>query len=227
MKVQIVTIAGVAAVLIAAAVLWSRTRPNSNPAPAVSQPQVLDPKTILFSLPTLCDGLPPLESPVESVPNGALRLHEDDWRQIEFVSSQDREVVNRELAELREFKVANKVGPGWKNVYVRDSRPEAVRASKIALSRVLELARQAAPARLFLETQGRSAEVRGGFAIPLDDDVLLYGNAIDGKVVSLNLHLKAKDSLTPKVEAIAFAISRAFNLSVVDWYGARVLSAKQ
>jgi len=182
--------------------------------------QTIDPATILFSVPTLCDALPPLAPPVEGVPSGSFQLHEDDWRQIEFVANGDRKAVERELAELRTFKEANQAGVGWKKVFVRSGRSEAIRASRIVLRRLLD-ASGGVSRRLFIETGEGSAEVRGGFSIPLGDGAYLYGYAFDGTVVSLNLQL-APDSPGGRNARIS-KIERAFGLFVVDWYRAEIL----
>jgi hypothetical protein len=231
MKTRSLIIGSVVLLAAPALVACSRERspgtaaPNAGPPPAPStNVQTLDPKTILFSLPTLCDGLPPVGPPVETVPAGAVTLNEDDWRQIELVAARDREAVGRELAELSAFKVANRVGAGWKNVYVRSSRPDAIRASAVPLARVQALAGpRAHRSRLFLgPTGGTASEVQGGFAIDLGKGVTLYGHAADGKVISLNLQLTGDAAGGPIPPAVS-AIARAFNLFVVDWYRGQIL----
>jgi len=188
--------------------------------PASLKAQTIDPAAILFSLPTLCDALPPLAPPVERAPSGSFQLHEDDWRQIEFVGNGDRQAVERELAELRTFKKTNQAGVGWKNVFVRSGRPEAIRASRVGLRRLLDMS--GGDSRLlFIETGEGSSEVRGGFAIPLGDGAFLYGFAFDGKVVSLSLQLDRESSGGRNVRISK--IERAFGLFVVDWYRAEIL----
>ena len=232
MKTWLLILTSTITMVLVAVFVWSRVRHSQGskvPASdaAIEKTQTINPSDLLFSLPTLCDGLPPLSSPVETVPGDAVQLDEDDWRQVEFVSSVDSKSVNRELAELREFKVANQAGPGWKNVYVRSSRPEAVHASKVELSRILELAHSSAPPlRLFLRTMGKTAEVRGGFAIPVGERTVLYGHTVDGIAVSLNLHASAKGLEASAVKSLISGISRTFDLVVVDWYRAEVLASR-
>jgi len=87
--------------------------------------------SILFSLPTICDVTP------ETVPNAnndsgdAFRLHEDDWRQIEFIAAASLPQVDREITEIERFKRANWTGTGFKSVHVRRERPDGLFPSRI------------------------------------------------------------------------------------------------
>src|SRR3954452_13058218 len=60
--------------------------------------EMMDPKEILFSLPTLVDALPPIVA--ESVTD-AYSLHEDDWRQREFVATSFRPEIASEFDMIR------------------------------------------------------------------------------------------------------------------------------
>src|SRR5262245_22763368 len=58
--------------------------------------QMANPKDILFSLPTINDRMCALEK-VPSL-DGLLLIHEDDWRQVEFVSETFRREIDAEIA---------------------------------------------------------------------------------------------------------------------------------
>ena len=63
--------------------------------------QVLAPNDILFSLPTICDRVPePDPVLVSAVP---FEMHEDDWRQIEFVDASLAPVVEEQRRLIREI----------------------------------------------------------------------------------------------------------------------------
>ncbi|MDQ2903870.1 MAG: hypothetical protein M3Y81_09985 [Chloroflexota bacterium] len=68
-------------------------------------------RDILFTLPTLCNEIPPLVSGSTKYRKNILELHEDDWRQIECLSSSYRSVIDAEVANVmrvyREASVDN------------------------------------------------------------------------------------------------------------------------
>src|SRR6516164_1245381 len=57
----------------------------------------VDPKDMLFSLATICDGpLPVIGEGSSKLDADVIELHEDDWRQIEWISAMFRDVIDRE-----------------------------------------------------------------------------------------------------------------------------------
>ncbi len=78
---------------------------------------------ILFTLPTLCNEIPPIVVGSTKQGKNILELHEDDWRQIEFVSHTYRPAINSELAHImriyREASVNDGRVLGFKSLHVR------------------------------------------------------------------------------------------------------------
>ena len=204
----------VGALVVVAIAAWLWTRRASTTGDRV---QWMDPRKILFSLPTIYDTQPALDPPRADAPV-TCQLHEDDWRQIEFVSASDRAAVEREIAGVREFQQAHKKEFGWDEIFVRKERPDALAPRHIALdSLVKALAGAATLEPLFMETAGRPAQVRGGFAIPLAGSVFAYGQTSNGELVSLCLsRLPEGVAQTPLRSLLAFAA--AHQLLLVDWY---------
>src|SRR5262245_44707119 len=96
----------------------------------------VDPKKILFSLPTIYDVQPVLDE----VPGGvqpAFKIHEDDWRQVEFVARRHRAALEQELADLRAFKQAHSKGVGWDSISVRKERPDGLTPEHIPFQALL------------------------------------------------------------------------------------------
>jgi hypothetical protein len=185
---------------------------------------MMNPKDILFSLPTLSDGLPPLdESAPPTVPADATRLHEDDWRQIEFVLNSDRQAVDRELAELARFREEKRSGPGWTDIYVRKARPDAIEPRRARLADLLRTVKQRTPSALYIDSGGHPARVQGGFAIKLKG-VVLYGNTRDGDdvIVALGLLPDSTGAIDADRQTIA-DLCHSMDAFVVDWYGNRIV----
>ena len=231
MKHFIPIVASLALILIGGLALSRRHHPRQGPPtgptavpPPSTSVQMVDPKTLLFSFPTLCDTLPPTGSHVADLPVGVFELHEDDWRQIEFVAESDRPVVERELSELVQFKAVNRVGSGWKNVYVRKSRPAAVGASQISLKQVLRLmGKDVKSLPLLLRTLGTHAEVQGGFAVAMPNGAMLYGYADADRVISLNIHFSGPQVPSDGLRVTLSNICLKFHLILVDWYRAAIV----
>ena len=111
------------AVAILSAMAWTWRGKKPGPTQGASD---LDPNSLLFTLPTICDQGP--ETVPNSIPGNAEAFHinEDDWRQVEFIVARDLAQVEGEMAAIEEFKHANRVGLGWKSVYVRKERPDGL-----------------------------------------------------------------------------------------------------
>jgi hypothetical protein len=185
----------------------------------------MNPHNILFSIPTLCDALPPLNAAMPgNLPDRTVRMAEDDWRQVEFVANGDQVAVDRELLELRRFKVEKRSGAGWTDVYLRSSRGDSVRPLGIRLPDLLRTARATSSSDLYLETGGAVAKVRGGFTFPVHD-VTLYGHAeADGRVASLGILVPARGALKGETRTALLALCRTLGLFIVDWYRAEVIA---
>jgi hypothetical protein len=89
--------------------------------PDQSKPKQGLPGGTWFVTPTLSDELPAID--VHAQPNASdLVLHEDDWRQCEFVSTQHVEAINKELLAIRQIRMENSNPSGkggWNKVHSR------------------------------------------------------------------------------------------------------------
>lgn len=134
--------------------------PNLLQAPSVPpSTTTMNPKNLLFSLPTFCDRIPLVESTaIDSTPAGSTVIDEDDWRQVEFAAVRDRAIVDRELAQLARFKVEKRAGAGWTDVFVRQSRPDAIAPLAIPLADLLRSA-NAKALPLYLRSGGAVSQV--------------------------------------------------------------------
>jgi hypothetical protein len=93
--------------------------------------QAINPNNILFSLATIFDELPAIDKTV-SASAPALQLHEDDWRQIEFVGVKNRSPLKQQLAEFISFRDSHRKSLGFTSVYVPLSSTFRNKISSIA-----------------------------------------------------------------------------------------------
>jgi len=169
----------------------------------------VDPKTILYSLPTLESALPAL------VPGDAdaLVIHEDDWRQIELVSVTHAAALDAELAAIREVISERGDLPGYRRLHVRERIPQPLAPARVPLDDVAIAL--GSPPRRDVAVADRGSVVAGGFAFAAGDGAI-YGRAEHEHVVALCVFRDA--SLAALVE-----LARTHDLVLVDWCATQVL----
>lgn len=209
----------VAVVVLALGVLIARRRANARGRQPGSPPhtELLDPHELLFSIPTLNDLLPPVDREGVFGGNAAL-MHEDDWRQEEFLSIGNRHFVEDTLLDLARHRAVHAQGPGFREVLVRREPPVPLIASKLRAASLSEVV-GAVSAPLFF-SGNPPARIRDGFAIPLPDVGFLYGTTAEGLVTALGLGLVGSGlgDVTPIAE-----LSRTYELLFVDWIRGTVI----
>lgn len=100
----------------------------------------IDPKKILFSLPSICNSALPVVE--RSDGTGRVHvLHEDDWRQCEFVSVRHARDLSMELAAIRHIHATAAAVVGWREIHVRERVPFPLAAG----TRWADVAEQLAP----------------------------------------------------------------------------------
>lgn len=168
--------------------------------------ETMDPSQILFSLPTLEDALPPLR---EGDGTGALALHEDDWRQHEFVSGRLRPEIEAELEQIRTIH-SQQVGIGYERVHVRSRIPQPLAGIELPVSVVGTALGQSKWSGV---TVG-GALVVDGIAFATHGGAV-YGRTEQGRAVVLAL---AGDPDPAPLRALAME----YDLVLVDWLRAEI-----
>jgi hypothetical protein len=211
----LVFLASVALVVIG--FLWfRRQRISANQANEIT----LDPKTLLFSVPTISDDFPATVQEHSRVTGDVVHIHEDDWRQIEFIESASLPEIDREMAEIDAFRSKNHVGLGWKNVYVRRARPNGLLQSGLHLG-LIDSIPHGPIQELLIGSQGHESIVEGGFAVGLGPSLFIWGREMHGTLVNLGLNRVPDDSESAAYRNL-LAICKKFRLVIVDWCAGRV-----
>ena len=174
---------------------------------------LMDPNKILFSLATLCDPIPATQA---GTPSGSHNsLHEDDWRQIEFVPMANRDYIKGKLTELNAFKQANQQGPGFTKVFIRPEHPTTFVSADLKATQLPRLTETAL-------TLGGGI-VEGGFALSDGGDWFIYGQRLpNGTIVHLGI---SPGHTSGPSEAFMKAISElsGTDFMLVDWYAGVVV----
>lgn len=181
-------------------------------------------REVRFSLPTLCDLLPPTEGP--PIEGTELLLHEDDWRQIEFVAEVQSQWVDQELAIVANLLQHGRVGAGFTDLYPRQGSDQPMVDAHLHLDDLRRAFPKARESRVAFETSSQSVD--GSFALFLDAGWVLYGLAD----AASRIHVLAVFSLvtggaplSPAVDDLLALedLAAAAQLRLVHWCSARSL----
>lgn len=193
---------------------------NAQPQPKV---QMLDPKTILFTTPTLSNDLAQLE-PVHRQPSGSdFVFHEDEWAQVEFLPRSQLGEVQRMLKEYKPFERAHREQHGWREVYVRKVRRTPVLSGADAKHQLESLlGAKVGSAPMLFSGGSVPGSVRNGFSLPLGGNVTLYGFS-DAQGIPLLGAIIGKDPDDSKLTKAFMKLSTERGLILVDWRAQLVL----
>jgi hypothetical protein len=170
--------------------------------------QLIDPKQILFSLPTLCDPAPAVDAGPAAA--GARQLHEDDWRQIEFVPANNLDHIRKELEELAAFKREHQRANGWTQIYLRKEHPTPLAAIRLRFAALPVLSASD------LALGGRP--VRGGFALSEGGPWFVYGQRTpEGAILHLAVSPSGAACSKDFAQSLAM-IAQSADLLLVNWY---------
>jgi hypothetical protein len=169
----------------------------------------VDPKQILFSLPTLENALPPMRDGDSSA---AYVLHEDDWRQLELVAARFEPEIAVELEAIRAVH-AERRGVGFVRLHVRERIVEPLANVELRLDEV-RAAIGGEAARRELAFSGSPGVVADAFVFVVGQGAV-YGREERGRVTCLGI----ARGLDPTMLA---PLAKAHALLIVDWCRAEI-----
>lgn len=151
--------------------------------------ELVSPRDIRFSLPTICDRLPVTDPGLD--PANRLELHEDDWRQIEYVDASLGGVVAAQRSGIRalvaEHACLDDAGRvvGYAEIYVREEPVDPLPRG-IPMSLLLDALR---PEVRYsgVGFRGEPGRVPDSFAFRGADSVVYYGIAVGDRAKVLGL----------------------------------------
>ncbi|MBK6907466.1 MAG: hypothetical protein IPH08_10415 [Rhodocyclaceae bacterium] len=192
-------------------------------APQESKVQTLDPKSILFSTPTISNDTASLEPGKDKPGASDFIFHEDEWSQLEFLGKNRLAEVQRMLKEFKNFEQANRVQHGWRNVYVRKIQRLPLIAGPGPVQKLEHLLNsKAGPAPMLFSSSTVSGQVKGGFSLPLGGSITLYGYVADQNIPVLGASV-GKDPDDSKLTQAFIKLNASNGLILVDWRAQLVL----
>ncbi len=168
----------------------------------------VDPADILCSLPTICDPIPPVVR--TACGPRVLRLHEDDWRQVELVARAHEHQVDVCLGQIRRIHRDFRKGPGFTQLHVRSEVPLPLGGLRLELAQVRPPGARAFDGLSYLDADGIIA---AGFAFETASGLAVYGETAEGALTAFGLHgaVAAEDA-----KCLA-GLAGAHGLLLVDW----------
>jgi len=188
----------------------------------------MPPGDILYSIPTLCNEIPGISEGTSKLGKQVLEIHEDDWRQIEFVPMELEEAVNIDMAKIEYiYKESSKKLDSYTaftDVYVRERLQQPIQQNEISYIELIECFNNK-EIMDGIAYEGIAGVVKNGFAIKVGLGLYLYGLEKDGLVNIFGL--KLIDKLEIKADEIEEInqLMMKFKLLLVDWCSLVKLSA--
>ncbi len=179
--------------------------------------QFIDPKSILFTTPTISNDLAPMETLTEAPSGSVFSFHEDDWSQLEFFPKDQLSEVQRLLSEYKPFEVKNREKYGWRNTYVRKIERIIVVSGAYAtldIARLLDASLGTAP--ILYSSNSVTGRISSGFSIALDGNVTLYGYSTNSGIPVLGALIGENPDNQKLVQAFSI-LNAKYGLIFVDW----------
>jgi hypothetical protein len=179
--------------------------------------EAVDPKDILFSLPTICGAALPESAPGK--PAGAVAvLHEDDWRQCEFVALDHAQAISAELDAIQQIYATASAEAGWRKLHVRERIPHPLPRGLAWRAVTAHLGPHHALGGVAFGDDRRP--VKGAVAVTLRNGAILWGIEAAGELTVLSLQNGAGAS--PSTVAALKRVADELSLFLVDWCRCRV-----
>jgi hypothetical protein len=179
----------------------------------------LSPKDLLYSLPTIESALPAVEEGSSLGDLVVLRLHEDDWRQIEVVSETHQSTVAFELAAINAIRAAAVPQGAFETIHVRSALQTPLSGLSMG-TLVACLARVSLPRDGVVLTQGL---VKGGFSAETVNHLWIYGQAKDDQVLCFCFSYTGEEPLEDVLPPDLKQLLKSHGLMVVDWIRGRAM----
>jgi hypothetical protein len=196
-------------------------------AQATAQEEVayIDPKNILFSVPTLSNDIPELQKISVDEVNKSCVFHEDDWAQVEFFPKVYLPEIQKILIVYKEHELKNRTNSGWKNVYIRKVTRELMFKGNDALKEFSDLVQsKPGPAPTIISGGGVPTTYKNGFSLPIGGNIVIYGTVDGNGISTIGASVGENPDDTKLTKAFA-VLNAGRGLILVDWKSQLVLQS--
>lgn len=181
--------------------------------------QMVDPKKLLFSLPTICDPLADLEKDTDKKNQSILELHEDDWRQIEFISKEALPDIRKEMTNIEQIYSRYRTTSGaFHKLHVRNMIKEPLKGRLPSKDTLATLTLPATTSYTGVAYRDSRELLKEGFAFCNPSGLCFYGTYRGNAVAILGVQVNSgkKESIDSEADRLAMFL-QANALVLVDW----------
>ena len=194
----------------------------STPTPAGVTTQV-NPQNILFSVPTLNDALP--DTFAETAPSSStIIIHEDDWRQFEFVSASFKPLIDQELADIdaiwKTKSVKSDQYTAFHSIHIRKRIPDPF-AKPIPAAGLTSLF-PAAPSSFTFRDR---PQILKDVVAWRTAGIIFYATIHENAAYTFGIQLEAKPSLDHDTSARITQFMKDHDLLLIHWPSRTVLDS--
>ena len=178
----------------------------------------VDPRKILYSLPTLSAELPPITEGSTKVGRHVLELHEDDWRQLELVAITLQEPTETALRAIqRIYKEHRQSDAGFDALHIREEVPSPLEGTWLILPDLRSALGEAVTWLEGVSFRGAAGLIEGGFDVKLPSGLTLYGTQREGRVRVLGLQYTETGAALEGDARLLAALATQHQLCLIDW----------
>ncbi len=187
----------------------------------LSKVSYINPKDILYTLPTIENAVPRPNSNLTTTDHHTIEVHEDDWRQIEFVSVHFILEIEAEAADIetiyREQSVNNGQFLGFRRIHLRKRIPEPIHPP-LSLKDIEMILGKAEASFEGVSFERMPGIVPDSFAFQVHG-LILYGqhSADDAQIVRCLCMRDPESAVEESAQSSIQQFMDAHNLCLVDW----------
>jgi hypothetical protein len=180
---------------------------------------------VLFSLPTISNDLPAIAEGSSKLGKNVLELHEDDWRQVEWVSASLMEPIEKELAAIRNIYEHERVDVGFRKVHVRDQIPQPLLDATLNLHELASAVGKNATMLDGVSYAGVAGLVENAFALRLISSIEIYGLVRDSRLHVAGFQNTRVNNVPDEDVRHLDEFAVRHQLLLVDWRRVQIIEA--
>lgn len=175
--------------------------------------RMIDPKEILYTLPTICNFLGEVNKEIE-ITGRELTIHEDNWRNVELVSLKFVEEISDNLKEISRIHEAERVRQGFRKLHLRKDIEQPFESVRFPFAELEKFEKSRIYAGLGYLKNGLVVD---GFAFSTVGGLTWYGRQTGNFIQELCLaSCLSNDQTEQEVEILAKMMGQ-YHLGFVDW----------
>ncbi len=181
--------------------------------------QTVDPKDLLFSLPTISNELPSIQEGSTKLNKSVFEIHEDEWRQIDIVPVSKMDLIVENLRAIKDIYEKRSIQNGdmmaFKELHVRTGLDTPFDKCRLELQAMLN---DLNVLSVFegISFKGVAGLIEGGFAVAITEELTLYGLQLHNMIASLSIHYTNRGNFEKETAKMVEVLDR-HGLCMIDW----------